>query len=196
MIPLSLKIAYSAMTVVVLVVYWVRYGPRNYLWFSDVALVGLALALWLESAWLASMMAVGMLALESFWNLSFFGQLVTGHRISGLTAYMFERERPLWLRALSLFHVPVPIVMVYLLVELGYHRDAWWAMVLLAWAVLPASYLAATPKENINWTLGPGHVQTWMPPLRYLLLLMAVVYPVLIFLPTHLLLLWLVAPAP
>lgn len=194
MIPLWLKIAYTAMAVLVLVVYWFRYGPKNYLWFSDVALVGLVPALWLESAFLASMLAVGMLALELFWNLCFFGQLLTGHRISGLTDYMFERERPLWLRALSLFHVVVPAVMIHLLIVLGYDAGAWWAMVLLAWLVIPASYPLATPRENINWVLGFGGVQTWMRPWRFVLLLM-LLYPLLVFLPSHIALLWLVPPA-
>lgn len=194
MIPLWLKVAYSAMVVLVLAAYWFRYGPRNYLWFSDVALIGLVPALWLESAWIASMMAVGMLALELFWNLSFFGQLLSGHRISGLTDYMFEHERPLWLRALSLFHVVVPAVMLYMLWLLGYDAGAWWVMVLLAWVVLPLSYQVATPRENINWVLGLGRVQTRLPPPVFLCLLM-LLYPLLVHLPSHLLLFWLVPAA-
>jgi hypothetical protein len=195
LIPLWLKLAYTAMAVLVLAVYWYRYGAKNYLWFSDVALIGLVPALWLESAYVASMMAAGMLALELFWNLSFFGQLLTGHRISGLTDYMFERERPLWLRALSLFHVVVPAAMIYLLAVLGYHPDAVWAMIVLAWLVLPASYPVATPKENINWVLGFGRVQTWMPPWRFVFLLM-LLYPLLVYVPSHFALLWVVPAAP
>ena len=72
-IPLWTKLAYTGMVAVILPVYAVRYGWRNYLWFSDIALVATAVALWLESALLASMMAVGVLLPELLWNVSFFG---------------------------------------------------------------------------------------------------------------------------
>ena len=73
-IPLWIKLAYSGMVAVILPVYALRYGWRNYLWFSDIALVTTGVALWLESALLASMMAVGVLMPELLWSASFFGR--------------------------------------------------------------------------------------------------------------------------
>ncbi|MDN3517030.1 hypothetical protein QWY84_05355 [Aquisalimonas lutea] len=191
MIPLWLKLAYTAGAVGILVVYWFRYGPGNYLWFSDIALIVTIPALWLESALLASMMAVSVLLPEALWNLSFFGRLLTGRRISGLTEYMFEPQRPRYLRALSLFHVPLPIILAWMISVLGYDPRALALMTLLAWIVLPATYVLTPPSRNVNWVHGPGGEgtrQTRLHPLAYLGVLM-VAFPVVVYLPTHLLLL-------
>lgn len=190
LIPLWLKLAYTLATVGILAVYWVRYGPGNYLWFSDVALIITVPALWLESSLLASAMLVGVLLPEGLWNLSFFSKLLLGMRITGMTDYMFEKERPLWLRGLSLFHVPMPIVLVWMVFTLGYHPQALIWMTVIGWIVLPASYFLTRPERNVNWVRGPGGENTyqrWMPPLAYLGCLMAG-FPLLLYLPTHLLL--------
>jgi hypothetical protein len=191
MIPLWLKLAYSLMTVVVLLVYWRKYGPANYLWFSDIALIGGMLALWLENSLIASTVTVGVLLPETLWNVSFFGRLFTGKRVSGLTDYMFEAERPLWLRALSLFHVPLTPVLVWIVWRLGYDPRGLPIMLLLAWLVFLFCYFFTDPHKNINWTFGPGGegVRTRMHPLAYLGLLMFVVAP-LVFVITHLMLLY------
>ena len=61
MIPLWLKLVYTGFVVVTVPVYAVKYGFRNFLWFSDIGLLLTVPALWLESSLLASMMAVGLL---------------------------------------------------------------------------------------------------------------------------------------
>lgn len=189
LIPLWLKLAYTLMTGVVLVVYWRKYGPSNYLWFSDIALIGSTLALWLENSLIASTLAVGVLLPEVLWNISFFARLLTGRRVTGMTDYMFERERPLGLRALSLFHVPLTPLLVWLVWRLGYDPRALPAMLLLGWAVMLVTYSTTDPAKNINWAFGPGGegVRTKMHPRAYLALLMFGVFPP-VYLATHLLL--------
>ena len=168
-------------------VYSVKYSRGNLLWFSDIALLVTVIALWFESSFLASMMTVGVLLPELIWNVGFFGQLLTGKRISGLADYMFDAGKPLYLRALSLFHVFLPVLLVWMVVRLGYEPAAWIAQTALAWVVLPLSYLLTDPAENVNWVFGFGsEPQKLMPPLAYLGLLMAG-FPVLFYLPTHLL---------
>jgi len=172
------KIVYTLMVALILPVYFVHYGPINFLWFSDIALVGTAVALWLESPLLASTMAVAVLLPELLWNLSFFARLVAGVHVSDLAAYMFDPKLPRFLRALSLFHVVLPIVLLWMLRELGYDSRAWLIQILLAWVVLPTTY-ALKPKENINWVYGLGEQpQRWMHPRLYLALLM-VLFPAL-----------------
>lgn len=68
LIPLWLKIAYTAYVAVTLPVYYLRYGPGNFLWFSDVALIVTLPALWFESSLLASMMAIAILLPELVWG--------------------------------------------------------------------------------------------------------------------------------
>ncbi len=187
-IPLWLKIAYTAFVAVTVIVYARRYPPENFLWFSDIALIMLVPALWLESSLLASMVAVGILLPEVLWNVSFFGQLVTGRRISGLADYMFDARKPVWLRALSLFHVVLPPLAVWTVMTLGHDSDALLAQSMLAWLVLPVAYRYGSREENVNWVFGPGGTpQTMMPALAWLALMLAG-FPLAIYLPTDLLL--------
>ena len=188
MIPLWVKIAYTLFVVIIVAVYAVKYSPGNFLWFSDIGLLATVPALWFESSLLASMMSVGLLLPEALWNASFFWQLLTGKRVSGLTDYMFEPEKPLYLRALSLFHVFLPVLLLWMIARLGYAPGAWIAQTVLALVVLPLSFWLTDPKENVNWVFGPGgRPQKRLPPLLYLGLLL-IGFPALVYLPTHLLL--------
>lgn len=184
-IHLGIKLAYTLFLLVLLPVYWAHYGPRNFLWFSDIALLGMGAALWLESGLLASMMMLAVLLPELAWNLDFLGRLLGGHRMFGMSAYMFEATRPRFLRALSLFHVPLPIGLVWLVVRLGYDRRAWLYQSLLALVVLPVSYWLTDPKENVNWVHGLGKPQTALRPWAYLALLI-IAFSLLLYLPPHL----------
>jgi len=49
-IPLGLKVIYTLYVCVLVPIYWRQYGPANFLWFSDIALLALVPALWLENA--------------------------------------------------------------------------------------------------------------------------------------------------
>jgi hypothetical protein len=137
--------------------YLVKYGPANFLWFSDIALLAAAIGLWLESRLLLGMMAVGVLLPELAWNASFVFRLITGRRLLGLTDYMFDRRKTLFMRGLSLFHVVLPILLLWAVARLGYDPRAWLAQTLLAWVVLPLTYVGTDPKLNINWVFGPGN---------------------------------------
>jgi len=188
MIPLWIKITYTLFAVITVAVYAVKYPPGNFLWFSDIALVLTAPALWLESGLLASTLAVGTLLPEVFWNAGFFGRLFTGKRLAGLTDYMFDAQKPRYLRALSLFHVFLPVLLLWMIARLGYSPKALIAQTVLAWTVLPLTYVTTDPEKNINWVFGPGTVQrNRLSAMLYLGLLM-IAFPVLVYLPTHLLL--------
>jgi hypothetical protein len=184
-IALGIKIAYTLFLAVLVPAYWAHYGPRNFLWFSDIALLGAGAALWLESPLLASMMMLAVLLPECAWNLDFFGRLLTGHRMFGMSAYMFERERPRFIRALSLFHVPLPVGLVWLVHRLGYDRRAWLGQSVLALVVLPVTYWLTDPAENVNWVHGLGAPQRDLPPRLYLALLI-VAFALVLYLPPHL----------
>ena len=184
-LPLWIKLGYTGMVAVILPVYAVRYGWRNFLWFSDIALVTTAVALWLESALLASMMAVGVLLPELLWNVSFFGRLLFGVRATDLAGYMFDPGTPRYLRALSLFHLVLPVTLLWMVDRLGYDTRALVAQTVLAWTVLPVTYAVVRPHdENVNWVYGPGPRQSRLSPRSYLVLLM-LLFPAIVYLPTH-----------
>jgi hypothetical protein len=193
---LWLKLAYTAFMAVLVPVYWYCYGWTNFLYFCDVALFVTLIGIWRESALLISMAAVGILAPQVLWVADFVAELCGG-RLTGMTSYMFNQEKPLFLRGLSLFHGWLPFLLVYLVWRLGYDRRAFLRWTLLAWALLLICYTLmpgpradaasiATP-VNINYVHGMSDTaaQTWMPPLAWLAT-MLVGLPLLIYLPSHL----------
>jgi hypothetical protein len=178
-IPLWLKVAHSGFLCILVPVYWVHYGPGNFLWGSDIALFLLLAALWLEAPLPNSMLAIGILPFEIAWCVD----LLSGARLLGVTAYMFEPERAAYLRALSLFHLALPVMIVFLLRRLGYDRRALPAQSLLTWLVLPLTWAVTDPADNINLVFGPGKApQSVIEPRVYLALLM-VGLPLLVYWP-------------
>ncbi len=185
---LTFKIAYTAFVLLVAVIWWRHYSWRNFLWFSDIAFIGAVPALWLESSAIASVLAVAVLLPEILWNVDFVARLVTRRRITGLTDYMFEPERPKLLRGLSLFHVPLPLVLLWLVREYGYDASVGLVgAVVMAAVVLPWSRAVSTPERNINWTYGLGASRPASSAATYVTLLF-VAFVVFVFVPTHVLL--------
>jgi hypothetical protein len=181
-LPITLKLAYGVATPLIGFAYARSYGPKNFLWLSDIALGLTTAAVITEEALPASVAAVGVLPLEIAWNID----LVSGGRLLGLAGYMFDKKLPRWLRALSLFHVALPPTLYLLLRRLGYDRRALAVQCGLTWAVLPLTYAVTDPRDNINWVFGPGaRPQRHLPPLLYLGLVM-LAFPLLVHWPTHL----------
>jgi hypothetical protein len=188
-IPFWFQLAYTAFVAYIVVIWWRNYGWKNFLWFSDIAFIGAVPAMWLGNAALSSVLAVAVLVPEILWNVDYAGRLLLRRRITGLTDYMFEPERPLILRALSLFHVPLPLVLLWLLAAYGYdERVALPGAILLAAVVLPWSRWVSDPDKNINWTYGLGARRVRWPGTVYVPVLFFG-FVAFVFIPTH----WLLA---
>jgi hypothetical protein len=185
----------SAFVAVLVPYYWSAYGPTNFLYFCDVALLLTLAALWTESSLLVSMCAVGILLPQTLWCIDFLGGIV-GYPVFGLTGYMFDPKLSLFTRGLSFFHFWLPFLLVWLVWRLGYDARALAGWTVLAWALMlvcyylmpapPAPLDAPNLPVNINYVYGLGDEkpQEWMPPLAYFSLMM-VGLPLFIFLPTH-----------
>ena len=193
LIPLALKLAYTLFVAVLIPKYWMAYSAWTFLFFCDVALfIGLS-ALWLESPLLMSMTAVGITIPQLLWV----ADLLTGSRITGMTSYMFDPKLPIFVRALSLFHGWLPFVLLWGIWRLGYDRRALIAWTLVSTLILLTSYFLApkppAPAENpdqavnINYVHGMSYEkpQEVMPPLVWLTI-MIVAFPVVFYLPAHL----------
>jgi len=187
-ISLGLKIGYTLFVCVLVPIYWRQYGPANFLWFSDIALIAMVPALWLENALLASTMAVSIIFFEAIWNIDFFTRLATSKSLIGLSAYMFDPKIPLFIRALSSFHIGLPLLLLWTLHRLGYDRRAFFCQTILALLVLPLSYLVSNPRENVNWVYGFGETAQRTLPAPIFLILVMMIFPIVAYLPTHLLL--------
>jgi len=194
-LPLWLKLAYTAFMAVLIPVYWSHYGPTNFLYFCDVALLLTLAAVWLESPLLASLPAVGILLPQMFWCLDFAAHLA-GFNLTGLTDYMFDAQRPIFLRGLSLFHGWLPFLLLFLVARLGYDRRAGKAWILTAWGLMLVCFFFLPPPGagpanslspvNVNYVYGLSDTapQSWMPAWAWLAALMAGL-PLLAWLPTH-----------
>jgi hypothetical protein len=190
-IPLLLKICYTIFMMILVPVWWVHYGPKNFLWFSDIALLTMLVALWLENRLLASMMALAVVIPELAWNLDFIFWIFTRSSFIGLTGYLKEQETPLYVRSLSVgFHIFLPWLILWTVHRLGYNPRALPAQIALAWMVLPVSFAVSPRQENINWVFGFGdRVQHWIPQAGWVALEM-IIFPLVFYLPVHLALRW------
>ena len=184
-LPLWLKVGFSVWMLLWVPAYLSFYGPRNFLWLCDLCNFILLIALWAESKLLFSSQIVSVLLLDVLWTIDvgmafFFGV----HPIGG-TQYMFNLEIPTHIRLFSLFHVFVPVLLVWSVWRLGYDRRGLLLQTALTWIILPLSFIFSSPEWDINWVWGPfGRPQTLLHPGVYFLLCM-LLYPVIVYLPTH-----------
>lgn len=160
---LFLKSAYTALAVVVLVVYWREYGPVNFLWFSDIAFFAIVPALWLNNRYIASMMAVGVLPLEIMWVIG----LVSGGAFLGIAEYMYDSTLPLWLRLLSLFHFPMIMAVIYMMRTVGYDKRALIPQIILSVIVVFLTQRFDDTGEHINMATRPDAVADYISEARY-----------------------------
>jgi hypothetical protein len=192
-LPLWLKLVYSGFMAVLVPVYWHYYGPTNFLYFCDVALILTLVGIWIESPLLVSMCAVGILLSQMVWVTDFVAHLL-GVSLTGMSDYMFQADHSLFLRSLSLFHGWLPFLLLFLVAKLGYDRRAFLAWTLLAWALILTSFAFLPPPQvdaglvpvNINyvWGLRDEVPQTWVSPGLWLTGLI-VGLPLLFYAPVH-----------
>ena len=114
MIPLWIKIGFSLYMAVLLPVYWYHYTPVNFLWFCDVALMMGLVGLWTEDPLVIGAAALSVVLCDVVWMVDFAVALATGQSPTGLAGYMIKPDH-LFLRALSLFHIWFPVLLVWLL---------------------------------------------------------------------------------
>jgi hypothetical protein len=184
-IPLGLKIAYTVFFVVWVPVVALSWGWTNYLWLCDVANFVLLVAIWRESPLLISSQGVAVLLVQLIWWIDFFTRLLLGFHPVGGTEYMFDPSEPFLGKGLSLFHIWSPLLLLWLLARLGYDRRGWKLQSALGLLIFPLSFLLPTREQNVNWVWEPfGLEQVWLPPLAYLAVVMMAA-PLVIFLPTH-----------
>lgn len=184
-IPLWLKVLYTLYTCAAIWVNRSAYGVTDFLWFSDIALILTVPALWLESSLLSSMMAVAIVLPETGWGVAFLCRLFSGIHLGGVTAYMFKRVIPLDIRAISLFHLFLPVLLVWMVHRLGYDRRAVWVQTIFCWLIYLLTFFCTKPGKNIDWAFGPGgKPQSVMPAWLYLWIIMLLM-PLCVYVPTH-----------
>ena len=197
-IPLAAKVAGTAFLAVMVPVYLHTYGPTNFLWFCDTALLLTMAGMWWESPLIISMCAAGILLPQSLWIVDF-GSHLLGFHFLNLTSYMFNRHLSYFTRGLSLFHGWLPLLLVWLLFRLGYDKRALAAWTALAAGLVLVCYFFTPPAGahlanpnlpiNINYLYGfnDQQPQLWINQNLYVILWLGVLW-LGFFLPTHLVL--------
>lgn len=186
-VPRWLKPAFTLWILIWAPSYVVLLGAQNFFWLCNVASFLLLVALWSEQRTLMSMQWLAVALVGSLWSLDVATAALTGVHPIGGTEYMFDPEHPPMARAMSLYHVVLPLVAGIGVAKLGYARRALLWQTLLTWIVVPLTYLFTEAERNINWVHGPfGQPQDSLAPWLYLFLL-AVLWPVAVYLPVHLL---------
>lgn len=184
-IPKWLKFAFTIWMMVWIPVYAGFHGLQNFLWLCDLCNFILLIALWSENRLLFSSQLVAVLIIDFLWSVDVTAALLLGFHPVGGTEYMFYPEIPLYIRLMSLFHVFTPPLLIYAVIRLGYDRRGLILQTLITWIIIPLSYLLTDPARNINWIWRPfGKPQTMIAPWLYFIILMAA-YPLLLYLPTH-----------
>jgi hypothetical protein len=207
-LPRWLRIAYVLWFVPWLLVYGNYFGWQCLLWFCCLANVYVLIGCITQRSLWFSLASIAALGIQLVYTLDFVALCATKVSPTGATSYMLDAARPLGLRALSLFHVWMPLLLLYATRKLGYDARAFWIQTLVALCLLPIGYFAFDPQLdtndavmprvlglpfdrdfNINWVHAfydrpepaVGSRRLWT---------MLLGYPIAVHLPTHLLLSW------
>ena len=158
-IPLWLKLAWTVFVLVWAPLYWRQYGPQNFLFYCDLGNLLIMVGLWLESRLIISWQAVGLLVFQTLYAVDLLVAFVVAHHPFGGTEYMFDPAIPLFIRALGLYHIIVPVLLLWAVRRLGYDPRAWkWQTVLMV-IVVPINFFWH-PEANVNFARGIGHEQS------------------------------------
>ncbi len=149
----------------------------------------IGIALWLESALIFSWVACGLLLFQTLYVIDLAAAVIVRVHPIGGTEYMFDPGLSPLIRALSLFHVVTPPLLLWAIWKLGYDPRGWKLQTLTAWIVVPINYFWR-PGFDVNWARGLFfREQHAIPGASYLLIYLTVV-PACVYFPTHLFLQW------
>lgn len=153
--------------------YATRWGFANFLHLCDVAVILTCIGLWRGSPLLLSSQAISSLIVDVAWDLDLVWRALTGGHLVGGTEYMWKAEFPLWLRLLSLFHLPLPVLLVWAVRRVGYDPRAFRVQAAVAVVVLAASRLLP-PEYNLNFAhADPLFHRSWGPAPLHLVVILA-----------------------
>jgi hypothetical protein len=168
---------------------WIPITAKNYGWVNflhecDIAVILTAIGLWYSNALLLSSQAVGILVPDILWCVDAGWRVLSGHNWIGGTEYMWDSRFPLYARLLSLFHVALPIVLIYAVARAGYDRRGLW-LEMGIFAVLLAASRFTPAALNINFAfLDPILHRSWgRAPAQFALIMAGALVA---FLPAHL----------
>jgi hypothetical protein len=178
-----------------LVAYWHAWGPANFLHLCDIAVILTCIGLSANSSLLVSSQAVSSVLIDLVWTLEAATRLIFGRHLIGGTEYLFDATTPLWARLLSLFHIVLPLILLWSLSRLGYDRRGWILQSAILAPVLIASRFV-TPDQNLNFAVKDPFLHRSYGPAPVHLAITFLFLVFVVYFPTHLLFSRLFPPPP
>lgn len=183
--PLVLRWGAAVWLAVWIPAYWHTWGAVNFLHFCDISVILTCIGFNFGSTLLISSQAVASILVDITWIADVCCKILFGHYLLGGAEYMFDAHYALWVRLLSLFHIAMPVLLLWAVRRYGYDRRGWILQLGIAFVAFVASrftdralnmnYAYADPFFHRQWGPAPTHI------LVIFLFMLVVVY-----LPTHL----------
>jgi hypothetical protein len=192
-LPLWIRWAALVWLVFWFAVYWRDWGPLNFLHLCDIAEILTCIGFIADNALLISSQAVASLLVDAVWTLDAGWTVVFGHHLIGGTEYLFDPSHALWIRLLSLFHLALPVLLLWAVHRLGYDRRGFALQLAIALPVFIASRFAPVA-QNINYAFTDPFFHRQLGPAPVHIALTFLFMLVVPYLPTHLALKWLFPP--
>src|ERR1700690_1631712 len=184
-LPIWLRWIAPAWLLIWVPAYWHTWGASNFLQLCDIAVILTCCGLWTNNRLLISSQAVSSLLVDMVWVLDVLWRCFTGRYLFGGTEYFFDVQYPLWVRLLSLFHVAMPPLLLWMLHRLGYDCRGFALQSLIALFAFIASRFTS-PSKNMNFAFtDPFFHRAWGPPAVHVTV--SVLFMIIVvYLPTHL----------
>jgi len=161
--------------------YW---GWANFLHSCDIGVILSAAGFFLGNSLLLSSQAVGNVLADLLWCFDAASRLVSGKHLLGGTEYMWDSHFPVWLRLLSLFHIFLPVLLVWSLRRAGYDRRG----LPLQGAILAGLLVVSRffgQEQNLNYAyIEPIFHRFWGPALLHIFLVWLWML-IFLYLPVH-----------
>ncbi len=163
------------------------WGWENLVHLCDIAVILACIGLWFGSPLLVSSQALNALLAGFLWCLDAGWRLATGHHLIGGTEYMWDSHYLLGIRLLSLFHIALPLALLWAMQKVGYDPRALPLQTALT-AVLLIFSRFLSPELNMNYAYrDPLFHRAWGPAPFHLAVILAGTIA-LLYWPTHFLL--------
>ncbi len=175
-------------------VYLRAWGAMNFLHLCDIAVILTCAGLFLGNSLLLSSQAVSSLVIDLIWSLDVAWRLFLGRHLVGGTEYLFDAHVALGVRLLSLFHIALPVILLWALFRTGYDHRGFALQSAIALGAIVASRWAGAA-GNINYAFrDPFFHRAWgSAPVHVAITFAALA--ALVYWPTHLALEKLFPPA-
>ena len=169
--------------------YWRTWGAVNFLHFCDIAVLLTCVGFFFNSRLLVSSQAVAAILVDATWIADVSCKIFFGHYLLGGTEYMFDPKYALWVRLLSLFHIAMPILLLWAVRRYGYDRRGW----ILQTGIALIAFIDSRFTDralNMNYAFAdPFFHRQWGPAPTHILVILAFMIFV-VYLPTHFALRW------